>query len=175
MRPRPGDIYKHFKNKLYQIVTVATHSETKEELVIYQALYGDYKTYARPYDMFTSEVDHEKYPNVTQKYRFEKVNDISLISDETVTQIKEDNVNESVTKENNDGPDDRLMQFLEADTYSQKLELLNLFKKNIDDRLINAIAASLDTIVPEGDIEDRYISLHNFVKTQAKYECNRFR
>lgn len=66
-------IYRHFKGNLYIVEDIGYDSETEEKLVIYRALYSEHKLWCRPYDMFLSEVDHKKYPSVTQKYRFELV------------------------------------------------------------------------------------------------------
>ena len=64
-------IYKHFKGHLYIVEDIAYHTETNEKMVIYRALYGEHKLWCRLYSMFLEEVDHQKYPNVTQKHRFE--------------------------------------------------------------------------------------------------------
>lgn len=73
--PKPQQVYKHFKGNLYKIIAVGHHSETKEKMVVYYDLSGknstEYDPCIRPLEMFMSEVDHEKYPDVKQKYRFE--------------------------------------------------------------------------------------------------------
>ena len=68
-----GRRYRHFKGNFYLVVGITTHSETREQLVVYRTLYGEHKLFVRPYDMFAEEIDRQKYPEATQKYRFELV------------------------------------------------------------------------------------------------------
>ena len=71
MEVKVKGIYKHFKGDYYLVEEIAYNTETEEKMVIYRSLYGEGKVWARPYDMFLERVDKEKYPNVTQEYRFE--------------------------------------------------------------------------------------------------------
>lgn len=71
----PGRYYRHFKGKIYKVIGVALHTETDEQLVIYQAQYDDFKLFARPLAMFTEEIDHSCYPEAKQKFRFELIDD----------------------------------------------------------------------------------------------------
>ena len=191
----PGQIYRHFKGNLYQIVTVAIHSESGEKLVIYQKLYGDYAVHARPYDMFLSEVDRQKYPDIKQKYRFELVDNEIKSNQNVDASIKEsinltddiiindtlntDNI-ESVDSEeksvdSEESADKRLIEFLDADTFEEKRRVLINIKDGITDRLIDDMAAASDVTVDEGDIDTRFMSLLNCINTRAKYEVNRLR
>ena len=161
--PKSGEFYRHFKNKLYQVVTIAKHSETGEMLVIYQALYGDYKVYARPLEMFVSEVDHEKYPEVKQKYRFEKVEPECEITEEHPQPKEEEMINP------------KILEFLDSDDFEERYNLLVSLKGEMDDQMINTFAVALDVVIPEGRLEERYEALKNCLRTRQKYESNRLR
>ncbi len=154
--PKPHEIYKHFKGNLYQIVTVAEHSETGEQMVIYQALYGDYKTYARPLEMFISKVDRDKYPEVSQEFRFE-------------LQGAKDRRVESLGAE----VDPFIVEFLDADSYEARLNILAGLHHRITDEMITTMAIACDVEVGDGELEARYESLRNCLLTLEKYECNR--
>lgn len=195
--PKPHEIYKHFKGNLYQIVTIAQHSETGEQLVIYQAMYGDFKTYARPLAMFTSEVDKVKYPEVQQRFRFElqgadadrqtresdTVNGAQDASTGAVpTAITQGVAAQSVTPaaqievaEEEPALDPLVLEFLDADSYEQKLNILAGLHHRITDEMITTMAIACDIEVNDGETEERYEELKNCLLTMEKFECNRLR
>jgi hypothetical protein len=209
--PRPGELYRHFKNGMYQVVAIAKHTETGEDLVIYQALYGDYRVYARPLAMFVSEVDHEKYPQVKQRYRFEKVEPQGA---ETAHPGQTDTAGDHGTAESKSSalpvtgtadaagstsfgtatgdtsadtaaaPADtgeyavnpKLMDFLDADTFEEKYNILVSMRDVITDKMIDDIAVVMDVVIPEGDLFRRYDDLKHAIQTRQKYEfANRLR
>lgn len=177
-----GGFYRHFKDKLYQVKGTAIHSETKEKMVIYQGLYGSYEMYVRPYDMFLSEVDHIKYPDVVQKYRFELI-DIktgkSLEADyeENNQNMESEKLEESKESEKSEESeqDSKLIRFLDAYDYKEKLDILTSMRGELNDGLIDIMAESIEVAVPEGDITDRYNSLRKCLMAHTKYEGLRLR
>ncbi len=179
--PKPGQIYRHFKGHLYQIVAIARHSETLEALVIYQALYGDFQVYARPLHMFMSEVDKEKYSDVKQRERFELVRPANEITmDEVYAETEEmvspvEELAETQTAPEVPQLDAGVEEFLDADSYEEKMRIFTGMQHRLTDDMINIMAISLDTEVPEGELEERIASLKNFLLMQVKYECSRIR
>ena len=181
----PGGFYKHFKNKLYQVKCVAYHSETKEKMVVYQAMYGEY-------DMFMSEVDHVKYPDVAQKYRFEQVDPLTMqeISDnlqavrvnsgnriDEAYTLKEDSVDNSLAQPEQQvaAGDSVLDKFLDARGYEEKLDVLIRYKSRFTNPMIDIMAESLEIVVPEGELSGRIDSLRKVLQAHTKYEGSHLR
>ena len=214
--PKPQEIYKHFKGNLYQITAVAEHTETGEQLVVYQALYGDFQTYARPLEMFTSRVDREKYPDVSQEFRFElqgpearrqKAESDSADmepSEEDVTAVRAQAGNgqsvfseQSVFTEQSGVPQDvappaessrkdeptegeltldpLVLEFLDADNYEKRLNILAGLHHRITDDMITTMAISCDVEINDGDVEERYEALKTCLVTFRRYESTRLR
>lgn len=213
-KPMPQQIYRHFKGSLYRIITLARHSETNEELVVYQALYGDYQVYARPIGSFLGKVDREKYPDASQEYRFELMQEViqTPVSDSAYNKkeehaaeehtaeerveekhAKEEHVEKEDAKEDTDigsvdsrheqafeqeeelNIDPLVLEFLDADSYEERLNILAALYHRITDEMINTMAVSVDLEIGEGDIQERYEELKNCLLTLERYECNRLR
>ncbi|SET37339.1 DUF1653 domain-containing protein [[Clostridium] polysaccharolyticum] len=190
--PKPGEFYRHFKMKYYQIIAVATHSETREQMVVYQALYEDFGIYVRPLDMFLSETDHDKYPDVAQKYRFERVNKPCAAAEslertepehpaasqepEQKASAQMDDIEvkeERTSKEREQVMDLEVERFLDADTYKAKLDILMSLRNDITDKQLHDMAAVLDVIMEDGTVDDKFLSLVNCLRTMARFEVNR--
>lgn len=167
--PKPQEIYKHFKGNLYQIITLAEDSENGETLVIYQALYGDYKVYARPLKMFTSKVDKRKYPDVLQEYRFElRQNGWAEGQQSDKSEIEQAAVQEEAFT-----LDPLVLEFLDADSHEERLNILASLHHRITDDMITTMALACDVEVADGDIEERYNQLKNCLLMLDRFEIKR--
>lgn len=192
--PQAGEIYQHFKGKLYRIVTLATHTETGEQLVIYQALYGEFQVFARPLSMFLEKVDAKKYPDAAGKDRFMRIPMVEAaavpqpvpapsenpVEPRPAAMPSESPVESRAAAASSESPvesqpDPGLLAFLDADSYEEKLEVFASLEGKVDLHMLNAIAASLDLELSEGSLEEQYDTLKSCLMTLERYECNRLR
>lgn len=196
--PMPGERYRHFKGKQYQIITTAIHSETGEHLVIYQALYGDFQIYARPLAMFLEPVDKSKYPDAAQEWRFEPETaegnsadeagssadwgrtdeppagskNSSLPEKQALENQALENIAQPQAKKERTAMDD-LMDFLDARTFRERREILMGMAKRLDETVIHNMAAAIEVSLDEGSLEEKYESLIQCVATRERFERER--
>lgn len=179
-----GEIYKHFKGGLYQVITIGEAVETGEGMVVYQALFGKFKIYVQPYEAFISKVERRESIDTKQIYCYE-LYDIRNQEEKEVTGKKQPEIiedktvaidNEQHKKEEQENiPQQVFLAFLDAETYEEKLEFLSKMHVQLDDRLLNNIAAALDISLEQGTIEEKFETIKFHLSTYAKFECRRLR
>ncbi len=160
--PKPGQVYRHFKGNIYRIITLASHSETGEMLVIYKRDDEEEKSYARPLEMFMSEVDKKKYPHVREKYRF------TLCSEDVLADLGIEGGS------SDSGLNPLLESFLDANSISEKVDRFYDLKKIADDEMLATVASSLDLDI-SGTTEEKAQEIMRALKAKEKYESNRLR
>ncbi len=168
--PAAGEFYRHFKGNLYQIIGVAKHSETLEVQVVYQALYGDYGMYVRPLEMFMGRVDKEKYPEVKQEYRFEKVQPAPDAEEkQPVPEVEK-------TAENEENVREEILRFLDAEGAEEKLKVLRALRMDLDESLLTTIELSLDILSDDKEtMERRYDFVERTLEQRIRFEGGRLR
>lgn len=175
MRTKPvsGEFYRHFKNKLYQILAIAYHSETQEEMVVYQALYGTFKVWVRPLSMFMGEVDHEKYPDVKQKFRFEKV--MQFEKEETA----ESGMQAVSSEKAEECPmNPHLLNFFDAmdeRNYDKMLEALAKLSVQASQKEIDDICMVFDIQTVGAEIYEQIAEIKRHILTLKKFDGERLR
>ncbi|MBQ8558829.1 MAG: DUF1653 domain-containing protein [Tyzzerella sp.] len=181
--PKKGEIYRHFKGNLYEIIIIARDSETLEEKVVYKEVDGD-AAYVRPLPMFVSLVDKEKYPNATQEFRFELVQGVKRHSDKQMilqaamqsslqsdafADAERNNCEASIADHG------MIMEYLDLDTVSDKIEYLLRVKDQITEEFIEVVAQSLEFTENAGSLVERYEAILRYLRTVARYESGRLR
>lgn len=190
--PSPGQIYRHFKGNLYRIVTLAEDSVTGNMLVIYQALYGKYKVYARPLSMFMERLDKRKYPDAGAEFRFELQKELieasaflepveaDFAQNTPETEMYEERIREQepVTPKEDVQPEEEVnidplvLEFLDARTCEERLRILSQLRPRITDSMINVMSIAADVEIKDGDTEERFDELRACLSTRQRYESS---
>ena len=191
--PAAGEFYRHFKGNLYQIIGIAKHSETGEQMVVYQALYGDFCLYTRPLAMFLSPVDKEKYPEAAQEYRFEQcvpgaasVNAEKQIEAEAKEACEGKEVVEKSQRsqpaaiadkdDSEESVREEILRFLDAEGAAEKLEVLRQLRKDMDESLLTTIELSMDLLPDEKEsLDRRYELVEQTLEKRIRFEGGRLR
>lgn len=188
---KPGELYRHFKGKLYQIITIAKDAETMKELVIYQALYGSFEIYARPLSEFLEALDKNKYPDATQKYRFQLIGKEQLklsgedgkedtgrapyrgSGEDRIQHFTEDNSGNTEFVETD--VSQKLIAFLDANSCREKIEILQSMKKDMNAVILSNMALSLDLVLENDDLESGYFLILQNLEQRCRFEGSRLR
>lgn len=182
--PAPGEFYRHFKDKMYQIIAVASHSETGEAMVVYQALYGQFKVWVRPLEMFLDEVDREKYPQAAQTYRFERVAPRTLVNGTSAVTKMEDGAEVWPEMESGSSLDMEpvmnpyLLDFLDAldsSNYDKKLECLGKLAGHVTQKELDDIYMVMDMQGHGETVEDQLAQIKRQLNLLKKFDGERLR
>lgn len=197
--PVAGQIYKHFKGNLYKVLAVAVHTESEEKLVVYQSVDNPDRVFARPLEMFMSDIDRFRYPLIRAKYRFTLVSEPEVenngeetkeeeTKEETLNEgTKEEDVKDEETEEQSDDDsavykdngelviDPYVEGVLDEKEFSKKIEFFEMLRGKCTEDMLTTIAISLDIQLQEGSIEDKYSQILRTLKMHEKYETSRLR
>lgn len=176
--PKPGEFYRHFKDRLYQVLAVAVHSETDEDMVVYQALYGDFRIYVRPLASFVEAVDRQKYPKVLQWFRFELVMPGKKAAQSTGADgwadVGSDDEEDSAAKEE-PVANSLLLAFLDAETWEEKRRIILSMKGKVGQSEVGSLYLVLDMKPHSGSVEEQLDNLIKHLEMQQHFDASRLR
>lgn len=223
--PRAQEIYRHFKGGMYQVLAVAEHTETGEQLVIYQAMYGEFKIYARPLEMFAGPVDRDRYPEAEQEFRFQlqgpdgarrqsgegqdgqprealsqepgngggytpsmaggwrdeagkdRASEPSgaerRLTESQTAELQTAELQTAESRQEEPGLDPMVLEFLDARTYEQRLNVLAALHHRITNEMITTMSLCCDIEVEGDDVEQRYEELKQCLMMKERFEIKR--
>lgn len=189
--PKPFEIFKHFKGKTYQILALAKDAGDGHDVVVYQALYGDYTVYVRDLAEFMSPMDKAKYPDASQEYRFERQSGNAAEEEQEVKREAEQETGQKTKQEaeqkaeqeteqaegdsKGEFLDPGVEEFLDAGSVYDKLNILAGLHHRITDDMLDIMAAASDIELNEGSTQEKYAELKNCLLMTERYECKRIR